>query len=213
MITINVANNNFLCMVFRDCGTAITINQGNLVAGYITISDEEGTNYNVSISRIIFNNNTQEAVAISRSTMLNINNCYFNNNNNYAIYTTRYNNNLENNEFNKIYFSIYCEKIYYPNEIHYNYFYKIISGIQSSRSINNINNNYNFYGSASYFICILSSISPYSLVSSDVNATNNYWAMENVDHYLADAEDDPRCSYHIIYLPKLSAPVDKAGIQ
>jgi len=37
--------------------------------------------------------------------------------------------------------------------------------------------------------------------------------VEEVSQYLADAEDDPRCPYHIIYLPKLSNPIKDAGIQ
>jgi hypothetical protein len=78
-------------------------------------------------------------------------------------------------------------------------------------SVNNINYN-NFYGPARYFIYILDPLSPYSLVSADVNAINNYWAVEEVSQYLADAEDDPRCPYNIIYLPKLLEPVRNAGI-
>jgi hypothetical protein len=219
--TVNIINDNFFYMVCRDCGTALTTNQGNLDAGYMTISDcnaigilyttEEGANYNVSISRIIFNNNAQEAVAISRAALLNINNCYFTNNN-HAIYTTRCNNNIEYNEFNLNYYSVYCDKIYYPNEIHYNNFYQTFKGIVVGGSINNINNN-NFYGHTTYFIYILYPTSPYSIVSADVNATNNYWIVEEVSQYLADAEDDPRCPYHIIYLPKLANPVLNAGIQ
>jgi hypothetical protein len=54
---------------------------------------------------------------------------------------------------------------------------------------------------------------PFSNVSTDVNATNNYWGVEEVSQYLADAEDDPRCPYHIIYLPKLTQPARDAGIQ
>jgi hypothetical protein len=220
-ITINVPNNNFFYMVFRDCGTALTTNQGNLDAEYMTISDcntigilyttEEEAIYNVSITRIIFNNNAQKAVAIQKAGMLNINNCYFNNNY-YAINLTKCNNNIEYNEFNLNYYNIFCYKNYYPNEIHYNKFYKTNLGIHSSGSINNINNN-NFYKTTKYFINIIYSISPYSLVSADVNATNNYWAVEEINQYLGDAEDDPRCPYHIIYLPKLSKPVSNAGIQ
>jgi hypothetical protein len=37
--------------------------------------------------------------------------------------------------------------------------------------------------------------------------------VEEVSQYLADDEDDPRCPYHIIYLPKLENPVREAGIQ
>jgi len=222
LMTVNVSNNNFFYMVFRDCGTALTTNQGNFDAGYMTISDcntigilyttGEVAIYNVSITRIIFNNNAQKAVAIQRAKMLNINNCYFNNNNNYAINITRCNNNIEYNEFNLNYYNIYYIDNYYSNEIHYNNFYKSNIGIYSSGNINNINNN-NFYGSSTYFIYILYSTSPYSLVTADVNAINNYWAVQEVNQYLADAEDDPRCPYHIIYLPNLSNPVKNAGIQ
>ena len=222
LITVNVTNINFFYMVFRDCGTALTTNQGNLDVGYMTISDcntigilyttEEEAIYNVSITRIIFNNNAQKAVAVGKAARLNINDCYFNNNY-YAINLTKCNNNIEHNEFNLNYYSIFYSTNNYPTEIHYNNFYKTNLGIRSSGSINNINYN-NFYGPARYFIYILYSISPYSTVSADVNATNNYWEVEEeISQYFGDAEADPICPYHIIYLPKLSNPVKNAGIQ
>jgi len=84
-------------------------------------------------------------------------------------------------------------------------------GLSLKGSVNNINNN-NFYGPGRYFIYILYPLPGYSSVSADVNATNNYWAVEEVNQYLADAEEDPRCPYHILYLPKLSKPERQAGI-
>ena len=85
-------------------------------------------------------------------------------------------------------------------------------GIRPINNINNINYN-NFYGPAEYFIYILAFSYPYSIVSADVNAINNYWEVEEISQYLADAEDDPICPYHIIYLPKLFKPVKEAGIR
>jgi len=221
LITVNVADNNFFYMVFRDCGTALTTNQGNLDAGYMTISDcntigilyttEEVANNNVYISKIIFNNIAQKAVAIGRARTLNINNCYFYNNY-YAINLTRCNANIEHNEFDLNYYNILYLKNY-NNIIYYNNFYKTIKGIYPDADSNNINNN-NFMGiPANYYIYILKNEYPYSIVSADVNAINNYWVIDEVSQFLFDAEDDPRCPYHIIYLPKLSKPVSNAGIQ
>jgi len=212
-------------MVLRDCGAAITTNQGSCNVEYIVVSYCNGTgiiyssdvdnNKNVHITKCIISNNNnlqQRGIFIERAGSYNINNCYFNNNY-YNIYIKNSNGIINNNEFDLGYYYIY----FYPNcfqkEIHYNNFYTTISGLILQGNINNVNNN-NFYGTArDYFISILSPSHNHSLVSNDVNATNNYWATEAVSQYLADAEDDPICPYNIIYLPKLSKPVKDAGIR
>lgn len=221
LITVNVTNNNFYYMVCRDCGTALTINQGNVDVGYLLFSNCENvgleytanveTYFDVSISRCIFNNIIQRGVSIEWADGYNINNSFFNNNN-YALYIRDCNEGfIKNNEFNLSYYHIFYHKACNHSEIHYNNFFNSIYSIRL-RGNNNIINN-NFYGLSTYFIYILYYDPPYSLVSADVNATNNYWSVEEVSQYLADAEDDPRCPYHIIYLPKHENPVREAGIQ
>jgi len=220
--TVNISLNDINYMVFRDCGLALTINQGCCNIEYVIISYCNGTGItytsdvdsddNVHIAKCIISNNIeQRGIYIIRAGNYNINNCYFNNNY-YNIYIKNCNGIINNNEFNLGYYYIY----FYPNclqkEISYNNFYSTTLGLLLQGRINNINNN-NFYGPSRYFIYILSPSHNHSLVSEDVNATNNYWSVEEINQYLADAEDDPICPYNIIYLPKLPKPVKDAGIR
>jgi len=226
--SINVSSSEMNYMVFRDCGTALTIsqgNQGNIDIRYLVIyncndsgivytSNIEGDDASVYITKSIAINIIQRAISAERTQNLHINNCYFQDNY-YAIANKACNGIIEYNEFSNNYYDINYIGMYSSlyNEIHYNNFYKSYNkSIYVTGRINNITNN-NFYGPTNHFIYILRSVSPFSIVFGDVNATNNYWAVEEVDQYLADAEDDPRCSYHIIYLPKLANPVQNAGIQ
>ena len=219
--TVNISLNDISYMVFGNCGTALSVNEGNLNISYLIISNcdglgilftyNAGVNYNIIASRCIINNISQRGISIERTNNYNINNCYFNNNN-YAIYIKYCNEGfIENNVFNLTYYHIFYHKTCNHSEIRYNNLFKSINSIRPKGNINNINNN-NFFGYANYFIYIINPDPPYSFVSADVNATNNYWAVEEVNNYLADAEDDPRCPYHIIYFPRLSNPEKKAGI-
>jgi len=223
--TVNVINNNFHYMVFRDCGTALTINQGNLDVGYLVIhncnnagivytSNIDESDTSLYITKSIAIDIIQRAVSAEKAKNLYINNCYFQDN--YFAISNKYcNGYIEFNEFSNNYYDLYYSKVstILHNEIHYNNFYKSYNmSIYLTGEINNITNN-NFDGQPDHFIYILKPYTPFSMVYSDVNATNNYWAVEEVSQYLADAEDDPRCPYHIIYLPKLANPVREAGIQ
>lgn len=221
LTAINTNSTDINYMVLRDCGTAITINAGSLNAGYVVCfncnadgilyTSNVGENFSVAIEKCIIHNISQKGISVEKAGNYNINNCYFNNNN-YSIDIRYCSGIVEYNEFNLSYYYIFYYKNCYHNEIHYNNFYNSIMGIRPRNNINNINNN-NFYGPTQYYIYILHNLDPYCFVSSDVNAINNYWAVEEISQYLADAEDDPRCPYHIIYLPKLSNPVKNAGIQ
>jgi hypothetical protein len=225
--SINVSSSEINYMVFRDCGTALTIsqgNQGNVDIRYLFIHncDNSGIVYtsnidrgdtSVYITKSIVIDIIQRAVSVGMAKNLYINNCYFQDNC-YAIVNRGCNGNIECNEFSNNYYDInYIGR--FPslhNEIHYNNFFQSnYYSIYITGRINNITNN-NFYGPTQFYIYILRNISPFTIVYGDVNATNNYWAVEEVSQYLADAEDDPRCPYHILYLPKLSNPVREAGI-
>ncbi len=226
--SINVSSSEIDYMVFRDCETALTISQGNqgnvdiryLViykcdnSGIVYTSNIDGGDTSGYITKSIVIDIIQRAVSVGMAKNLYINNCYFQDNY-YAIVNRGCNGNIECNEFSNNYYDInYIGR--YPslhNEIHYNIFFKSnYYSIYITGRINNITNN-NFYGPTQFYIYILNNISPFTIVSADVNATNNYWAVEEVSQYLADAEDDPRCPYHILYLPKLANPVREAGIQ
>jgi len=221
--TFNINLNDISYMIFRNCISAITIDQGTVSAAYLVISDCNGgllstfnpeTNFSVSIYRCIFNHNNLRAISIDRAANYNISNCYFNNNKGYNIRAISCGGIISHNNFNPGDSHIIggTKAANNINDIYYNNFYKATTNIFPSGSSVNINNN-NFYGLSNCFINILHGTPPYSTVTSDVNATNNYWAVEEISHYLADAEDDPRCPYHIIYLPRLSNPVNNAGIQ
>lgn len=221
-ININIIN------YFRinNCGTALTLTvlEGYTNISYLTISNcnahgiscrsnLEKSNVSLNISHCILNKIKQDGASIYISGTYYINNCYFDTMD-IAIRARYCNGDIRHNIFiHNIKYNIYNYR--YPsfnNEIHYNNFYKSIIGIKPSGVINNITNN-NFYGIIDYFIDIIYIVDPYSYTFDNVYATNNYWSVEDVDKYLKDAEDDPRCPYHIIYLPRLSNPVKNAGIQ
>jgi hypothetical protein len=218
--SINVSSSEMNYMVFRDCGTALTIIQGNVNIEYLVVShcndtgifcaSDVDSNTNVLITKCTINNIVKSGICIQKAGSYNINNCYLNNNY-HNIFIDNSNGIIINNEFNLGYSYVYFYNSFH-NEIHYNNFYDAEIGLRLRGRINNINNN-NFYRSSQSFIFILYTEPPYSLVSADVNATNNYWAVEDISQYLADAEDDPICPYHIIYLPKSSNPVKDAGIR
>jgi len=223
--TSNLSLNNISYIVFSDCGVALTINQGNLDVICMVISEcndtgvlyvsETSENANVNIMRSIIASVHQRGISVLKATKYNINNCYFYNNLDTAIRAKNCYGSITNNNFYMGYYHImagYSSNISESNEIHYNNFYDASINIRPTGNSNNINYN-NFFSSKSYFIFILLDTSPYSTVLSDVNSINNYWLLEEVSQYLFDAEDDPRCPYHIIYLPRLSNPVKQAGIQ
>jgi len=222
LATININSTDFNYIVLRDCGTAIIINHGNLNIRNLVILNCNHTcilytcnldeNYNIYITKCLINSLNKRGIAIQNIYNYYINNCYFNNNN-IDIDINSSNGIISNNIFdnNNNYNITYYNNCHY-NKIIYNNFYVSTICIRPQGDILNINNN-NFFGNTTFFIYILRNTFPYSYVYSDVNAINNYWAVEDIDYYLADAEDDPRCPYHIIYLPKLSNPVKNAGIQ
>jgi len=219
--TLNIDSNSVNYMVFKDCNDALTISHGDLgirnivvtnskISG-ITYSSNIGEGGILSIEKCILNNIAERGIYILWSNYYYITNIYLNNIN-FAIYIRGSNGLTHNNIFNNNYYYIYFYKDCTYNEVTYNNFYKTSMGLYLIGNINNINNN-NFYGPIKYYIMdITKNISPYSSVSADVNATNNYWLVDDISQYLADAEDDPRCPYHIIYLPKLLKPVSEAGI-
>lgn len=222
--TNNIMSNYFKNIILSECGTALTINEGNVNISFIIFSNcgdsgvidssNIGENIEILITKSIFNNIKERAIYIQKDGLYNINNCYFNNNTNYAIIARFCNGNINHNIFDKCKYHIktdYDHNIIRSNEIHYNNFYQADTSIIPNGTINNINNN-NFYGPNRYFINIF-----YVSISSDVNATFNYWSTDEVSTYLADAEDSDLlgvpCYYHIIYLPKLANPIKEAGIQ
>ena len=221
-ININIIN------YFRinNCGTALTLTvlEGDTNISYLTISNcnahgiscrsnLEKSNVSLNISHCILNKIKQDGASIYISGTYYINNCYFDTMD-IAIRARYCNGDIRYNIFiHNIKYNIYnYRSSSFNNEIHYNNFYKSIIGIKPSGLINNITDN-NFYGIIDYFIDIIHIVEPYSYTFDNVNATNNYWSVEDVDKYLKDAEDNPRCPYHIIYLPKLLNPVINAGIQ
>jgi len=220
IIDINSDNINY--MLFRDCGNALIIEDGEIIInniivykcsnfGILYISNSDN-NISIYIIKCIIIDILQRGIAIENNGGLNINNCYFNNDN-IAIFIRYSNSNIHNNEFVYNYIDIYNINNYnLINEIHYNNFYKAHINIYPSGLINNITYN-NFYLGSNYFINILRDNPPYYTVYADINAINNYWALSEINQYLADAEDDPRCPYYIIYIPKLSSPIIDAGIK
>ena len=75
------------------------------------------------------------------------------------------------------------------------------------------------YGTGGIFISIWDqALYNNTTVGQNIDATNNYWAVANIDAYILDAADNPHhpgeeCPYYVIYNPKRSSPVPTAGIR
>ena len=220
--TIGINSYNINYMIFTDCGNALIIEDGNIFITNIIIHNcsnigilcmiGSDINMNNHIIKCIIINILKKGISIENKGELNINKCYFYNDN-IAIFIRYSGSNINNNDFIYNNIDVYNINNYnLRNEIHYNNFYNSNINIYPSGLINNITYN-NFYLCLNYFINILRDNPPYYTVYADINATNNYWSVFNINQYLADSEDDPRCPYHIIYLPKLENPEMEAGIQ
>ncbi len=222
----NSNSNNLSYFIISDCNSCITFNEGDFYIDYLTIqnvnnygiccvTDFDRLNLNL-LSKCIMYNINNRGVFININGQYEINNCYFININK-AIYTRLGDGIITHNNFENNYYNICSEYISNQNnQITYNNFYSSIICIQPTGMINNINFN-NFYYTSWWYIWIIRNIYPYSLVSDNVNAKNNYWLFEDVDKYLADGNDNNEfsinCLFYINYIPKLYFPVSNAGIQ
>jgi len=222
LATININSTDLNYIVLRDCGVALSINEGNLDANYLVLFNcnnsgliyvsDNVNNFNILISKCIVIGIKERGISIEKAHYYNISHCLLSNNNVYAIENKDCDGTIENCEFSTNYYDIYYDKSCLRNDILNNNFFNSILCIRLRGYINNINYN-NFYGPSIYFIYIIYGIPPYSLVFSDVNATNNYWSVNNIDRYLADGNDDINCPYYILYIPILNNPNISAGIK
>ncbi len=80
-------------------------------------------------------------------------------------------------------------------------------------------NNNNFYRSNGFFIFIRGDAPHnYTSVNADLDATDNYWGVNNIDDYILDSLDNASypgapCIRKVIYIPKKSSRVTNAGIR
>ncbi len=121
----------------------------------------------------------------------------------------RYNNFWGNNQDVKQYIAT-CEITY--NNFYYSKYISLFP-----RRVATINNN-NFYKADYYFISIRGGGTHNSIVGSDLYATDNYWAVSNVDNYILDALDNANypgaeCTFFVRYLPRKPSRVLTAGIR
>jgi hypothetical protein len=212
-------------IVIRKCGAGLAIAQGTASINNLTVGD--GINYGVNVNSmssgqtVISNSiikNMADGVKFNITGTFDVNNSYFQNNYN-AVVAMSCTGSITHNCFYYNYFDVAQSMVPINTDISYNNFYlsRIYGVLPSKHAL--INNN-NFYRTNGNFITIFAPGFPpnNSYVTSDLNATLNYWGVSNVDDYILDANDnasypDDPCAFHVIYLPRRNGIVSSAGIQ
>jgi hypothetical protein len=97
-----------------------------------------------------------------------------------------------------------------------NFYYSKELTIYPRRTVQLRNNN--FYKTDYRFITVRGYDANNSIVSSNVDAIQNYWAVSNIDDYIIDAVDNPSYPglenpFYVVYLPKKNSRVITAGIR
>ncbi|HLW09281.1 MAG TPA: hypothetical protein VKX35_02700 [Fermentimonas sp.] len=215
-VHINSSNATLEDIYVRNFGNGVSSLQSEIVISNLTLRD----GYNMGLQLM----GMEEFADVSNSVFLrcrdgivaysgggfSISNSYFAYNNN-AIYPQNCQGEIRNNSFynNGRDIPMYIAS----TNIEYNNFYRsLVTGIYP-RNFATINNN-NFYTTERWFIDIIrTSTSSGSCVFNDLDATNNYWGVNNVSDYLRDGNYDENCWYFIIYIPKRNNPVPEAGIE
>lgn len=166
------------------------------------------------VSNSIFINNIDGLILYSGGGF-NVNNNYFYGNSN-ALLPQNCEGMISNNNFDMNIVDIL--QYYARCTITYNNFYYSRGFGIRPRPWARINYN-NFYQTSQYFINIRKSGGSNTYVQSNLDAKNNYWKPEHIDQYLLDANDNEdypagqECPYYILYIPRLSSAVQRAGIR
>lgn len=212
-------------VIVQYCGAGLMFNSGpaNVHNSIICNGNSMGININsttiqgVNIESVVVLN-MGDAVFIYTNGSYNISNCYFFGNN-YAIRPYYSTGTISNNAFEENRIDIHQYGVSVPTVITYNdFFYSRSLGV-FPRGGATINHN-NFYRTGRFFISLRAPGSPpdYSCVSADVDGTNNYWGVDDIDPYLDDAHNtwdypDEPCGYYVIYNPRTWQTITGAGIQ
>ncbi|HOY84075.1 MAG TPA: right-handed parallel beta-helix repeat-containing protein [Candidatus Syntrophosphaera sp.] len=223
-VVVSGLQNQISNVIIRNIGAGLIIQGGHSVVDHILVA-------NGSANGIQFNTVTPDQIEITNSVITKvevaaslytagtytIENSYFHNNN-FAVKPDNCTGVISHNAFELNAYDIYQYAVSIPTQINYNdFFHSTQWGILPRRAV--VINYNNFFKTDRFYIWIRSPDSPpnYSLVQADVDATNNYWAVADVEQYLMDGHNhdfpDQPCAYYVIYLPRRNSPVPNAGIQ
>lgn len=214
-------------LLITDCGCGLIMPQGNAAINHVVIANS----YDVSSAGIDIQSGSASSSEIRNSIIVymyegitletlgtyTIDNCYLQGNW-HAIALGYSGGDITHNAFNANGFDFMQYSVDTPTEVSYNNFFRSTYLAVRPWFVAMINNN-NFYRTEGYFVSIRNeALFNNTSVRDNIDATNNYWAVSNIDAYIADATDNPQnpgeeCPYYVIYNPKRSSPVPTAGIQ
>ncbi len=216
-------SNIVVSVIFRDYEDGVALLQGSGAFRNLLCARgvSEGLNLNTpqsgvtEVSRCIFSS-VNWGVNIRVGGTYDVNNCYFTGNIR-AVVSDLCTGSITHNAFDKNRWHVTTKTAVSP-QISYNNFYHSYqySVFPVARAVINDNN---FFTTDEYFISIRDPNPPeYSSVYEDLDATNNYWAVQNLDDYLLDASDNAQypsepCAYFVLYHPRRGSRVAEAGIQ
>ncbi len=219
---------SFEKLIISRCGGGISITQG--IANLSNLLINNGSNYGISINSShpgessisgCILKNLNRGVVLTVQGSYRIENCYISQISDEAIRSLLCLGSITHNTFEGNKYDIYARDVsgipHYLDISHNNFILSLLCGITATR-LDYMHNN-NFYRTNGYFITIRGAMPPnYSLVGQDFDATQNYWAVDDVGQYLLDAEDNGEvpntpCAHYIDYLPRRNIPVPDAGIQ
>lgn len=222
-IGIMSANSNLSDIYVNHSGSGIAFNQGNFSIENSTVANAYNCGVQIMappqaplVNYCVFKG-CGDALNIYAEPGYLISNSYFFGNN-YGIRPDTSAGTISNNSFDMNNYDVFQFSVWNPVTITFNNFFhsKIWSVFPRRRAI--INNN-NFFRTDGYYIWIRAvGAPPYSFVLNDIDATNNYWAVSNIDQYIQDANDNgdypnEPCPHYVIYMPKRSVKVPNAGVQ
>lgn len=223
-IVFNCDQSQMSNMLIRYFDGGIAVSEGNATLQNLLVAN--GIDYGINISSTSSGESqitdsiimkTTQGLDLTTLSTYSIHNCYFFDNR-WAMRISYSNGSITNSCFDENVFGIYTSNVATPTQIDHNNFYYTHQYCIVPCHTAVINNN-NFYRTNGYFIKIWSpDLFNNSYVWDDIDATNNYWGVSNLDDYLLDGNDndehaDDPCPYYIIYQPRRNDPVPDAGIQ
>lgn len=216
------STSNLKYIYCKDFNTALTINHSQTLIENTVINnglssgiDATNETQTVQVSKCIFYKQAN-AIFVYSPSGYNVNNCYFIDNE-YGIRPDFSAGTITQNAFERNKWDILQYQVFNASMITYNNFYYSTHLTVYPRKNAIINNN-NFFKTDWFFIDLRHDVPPYSIVFNNLDATNNYWGVADIDAYIRDANDNgdfptQPCPNYVIYLPKRSNRITDAGIQ
>lgn len=214
-------------LLIIDCGSGLIFPQGNADINHVVIANsyddssagidiQSGTSASSEIRNCIIAY-MYDGITLNTLCTYTIDNCYLQGN--WHALMARYSGgDITHNAFNANAFDFLQYYVDTPTYVSFNNFFHSTQLTAKPWRVATLNNN-NLYGTGGIFISIWDqALYNNTTVGQNIDATNNYWAVANIDAYILDAADNPQhpgeeCPYYVIYNPKRSSPVPTAGIQ